>query len=274
MVQREPALYIDGRWAPGGGDDLEVENPATEEVTGVVRQASAADVDAAVAAARAAFPAWAATPVAERAAALRRLRDVIAERADVFADTVHREQGSPPKVARALHVDTPLAVIDETVEALERFPFRTEIGNSLVLREPVGVVGAITPWNLPLHQVVVKVVPALAAGATVVLKPAGLTPLAAFELARAVEAAGLPVGVFNLVPGSGRVVGDMLTRHAADGRAETLPAGTAAYLAPEQVRQAEIGPAADVYSLGLVLLEALTGTRVYPARRRRRRWPA
>ena len=213
MVQREPALYVDGRWVPGGGTELEVENPATEEVTGVVTQASAADVDAAVAAARAAFPAWAATPVPERAAALRRLRDVIAEHADVFADTVHREQGSPPKVARALHVDTPLAVIDRTVEALERFAFRTEIGNSLVLREPVGVVGAITPWNLPLHQVVVKVVPALAAGATVVLKPAGLTPLAAFELARAVEAAGLPPGVFNLVPGSGRVVGDLITRH-------------------------------------------------------------
>jgi aldehyde dehydrogenase (NAD+) len=212
-VQREPALYIDGRWVPGGGADLEVENPATEEVIGVVTQADTADVDAAVAAARAAFPAWAATPVAERAAVLRRVRDVIAERADVFADTVHREQGSPPKVARALHVDTPLAVIDRTIDALERFPFRSEVGNSLVLREPVGVVAAITPWNLPLHQVVVKVVPALAAGATVVLKPAGLTPLAAFELARAFEAAGLPAGAFNLVPGSGRVVGDLLTRH-------------------------------------------------------------
>jgi aldehyde dehydrogenase (NAD+) len=213
MVQREPALYVDGRWVPGGGADLEVENPATEEVTGVVTQASADDVHAAVAAAKAAFPAWAEASVEQRAALLRRLRDVIAERADVFADTVHREQGSPPRVARALHVDTPLAVIDRTIEALERFPFTSEIGNSLVLREPVGVVAAITPWNLPLHQVVVKVVPALAAGTTVVLKPAGLTPLAAFELARAVDEAGFPPGVFNLVPGSGRVVGDLLTRH-------------------------------------------------------------
>ncbi|WP_214369614.1 aldehyde dehydrogenase family protein [Pseudonocardia sp. H11422] len=212
-ILREPALYIDGRWVPGGGDDLEVENPATEEVIGSITQASASDVDTAVAAARAAFPSWAATPVAERAALLRRVRDVIVERADHFADLVNREQGSPPKVARALHVDTPVAVIDSTIDALEAFPFRSEIGNSLILRQPVGVVAAITPWNLPLHQVVVKVIPALAAGTTVVLKPAGLTPLAAFELARAFEVAGLPNGVFNLVPGSGRVVGDLLTRH-------------------------------------------------------------
>jgi aldehyde dehydrogenase (NAD+) len=209
----EPDLYIDGRWTPGGGADLEVENPATEEVTGRVTQASVEDVEAALAAARAAFGPWAATPVAERAAVLRRLGEVLTERADLFADIINREQGSPPRVARALHVDTPIAVVDATVEALERFEFRSELGNSLILREPVGVVAAITPWNLPLHQVVVKVVPALAAGATVVLKPAGLTPLAAFELARAFEAAGLPAGAFNLVPGSGRVVGDLLTRH-------------------------------------------------------------
>jgi aldehyde dehydrogenase (NAD+) len=210
---REPALYLDGRWVPGGGADLEVENPATEEVCGIVTQASAADVESAVAAAKAAFPAWAGTPVAERAAVLRRVSAVLKERADVFADLVNREQGSPPKSARGLHVDTPIAVTDATIEALERFPFTSEIGNSLIRREPVGVVAAITPWNLPLHQIVVKVIPALAAGAAVVLKPAGLTPLSAFELARAFEAAGLPAGVFNLVPGSGRVVGDLLTRH-------------------------------------------------------------
>lgn len=212
-LKREPALYIDGCWSPGGGDDLEVENPATEQATGVVTQACSADVDAAVAAARAAFPGWAQRPAAERGAVLRRLREIIAERADVFADTVHREQGSPPRVARALHVDTPLAVIDATLDALERFAFRRTVGNSQILREPAGVVAAITPWNLPLHQVVVKVVPALAAGTTVVLKPAELTPLTAFELARAFEAAGLPAGVFNLIQGSGSVVGDMLVRH-------------------------------------------------------------
>ena len=118
-VQRENALYIGGRWVPGGGGDLEVESPATEEVTGVVPQASAGDVDTAVAAARAAFPGWAATPAVERATLLRRLRGVIAERAELFADTVHREQGSPPRVARVLHVDTPLAVIDAQAEGAQ-----------------------------------------------------------------------------------------------------------------------------------------------------------
>jgi aldehyde dehydrogenase (NAD+) len=212
-VQREPRLYIDGRWVPGDAADLEVENPATEEVTGVISQASAGNVEAAVAAAKGAFPSWAATSVPERAAVLRRVRQILAERADIFAAIINREQGSPPRVARGLHVDTPIAVVDATVEALERFPFTTELGNSLIRREPVGVVAAITPWNLPLYQVIVKVIPALAAGTTVVLKPAGLTPLAAFELARVFDAAGLPAGVFNLVPGSGRVVGDLLTRH-------------------------------------------------------------
>ncbi|MFC9454394.1 aldehyde dehydrogenase family protein [Streptomyces sp. NPDC056983] len=212
-VTRESELYIDGVWSPGGGFDLEVENPSTEEVIGVITQASAEDVERAVAAAKAAFPGWSTMSVPERTAVLRRARDVLAERADMFADIINREQGSPLKLARALHVDTPLAVMDATIEALQSYPFTAELGNSLIRREPAGVVAAITPWNLPLHQVIVKVIPALAAGATVVLKPAGLTPLAAFELARVFDAAGLPAGVFNLVPGSGRVVGDLLTRH-------------------------------------------------------------
>jgi aldehyde dehydrogenase (NAD+) len=210
---REPALYIGGDWVAGGGSECEVENPATEETTGVVAQASPTQVDHAVGAARAAFDSWANTPVQDRANALRRLHDVIADRAETFATLITREQGSPPPLARKLHVDTPLAVIARSADALEEFPFRQRRDNSVILREPVGVVSAITPWNLPLHQVVVKVVPALAAGCTVVLKPAALTPLTAFELARAFEAAGFPPGVFNLVTGGGRDVGDQLTRH-------------------------------------------------------------
>jgi aldehyde dehydrogenase (NAD+) len=210
---REPHLYIGGEWVPGGGSYSEVGDPATEEVTGVVTQASPADVDAAVAAARAAFPRWAATGVDERVALVRRLHDVIEQRAEVFAGLITREQGSPPRVARKLHVDLPVEVIARTADALAQFPFRSTIGTSTILREPIGVVAAITPWNLPLHQVVVKVVPALAAGVTVVLKPAALTPLAAFELARAIESAGFPAGTFNLVTGDGRTVGDQLTRH-------------------------------------------------------------
>jgi aldehyde dehydrogenase (NAD+) len=210
---REPALLIGGTWVPGSGPECEVENPATEQVTGISAQASAAEVDAAVDAARAAFRPWSRTAVSERAAFLRRLHEVISARAGRFAELITREQGSPPPVARKLHVDVPLAVIEQTASALEEFSFRSELGNSVILREPVGVVAAITPWNLPLHQVVVKVVPALAAGATVVLKPAALTPLSAFELARAITDAGAPPGVFNLVPGSGRDVGDRLARH-------------------------------------------------------------
>ena len=211
---REGALYIGGAWVAGHGGECEVENPATEEITGAVTQASIADVDHAVDAARTAFPLWASTPVADRVAALRRLHEVIAGRADRFASLITREQGSPPPVARKLHVDTPLAVIARTADALAEFPFRSRRDNSVILREPVGVVAAVTPWNLPLHQIVVKVVPAIAAGCTVVLKPAALTPLTAFELARAFEAAGFPPGVFNLVAGGGRLVGDRLSRHS------------------------------------------------------------
>ncbi|WP_240812642.1 aldehyde dehydrogenase family protein [Streptomyces sp. DASNCL29] len=209
---RENNLYINGAWVSGSAGEQEIENPVTETVTGVVTQAGAAEVDAAIEAAATAFPAWAATPVSERVTLLRRLHARITEQADHFAHLVTREQGSPPKVARGLHVDVPLSVIAKTIEATEEFPFRRELGNSVILREPVGVVAAITPWNLPLHQVVAKVVPALAAGCTVVLKPAALTPLSAFELARAIEAAGFPAGVFNLVTGGGREVGDRLTR--------------------------------------------------------------
>lgn len=212
-VLREPRLLIGGEWVSGSAGEIEVEDPATGEVTGIVTQASRQDADAAVAAAQAAFPSWAAVPVAERAAILRRLHAIVSQRAEHFAALITREQGSPPVLARKLHVDVPLAVIGDTADALEAFPFRSEIGNSLIVREPVGVLAAITPWNLPLHQVVVKVIPALAAGATVVLKPAALTPLASFELARALVDAGLPAGAFNLVVGSGRDVGDHLTRH-------------------------------------------------------------
>ncbi|HEX3833589.1 MAG TPA: aldehyde dehydrogenase family protein [Solirubrobacteraceae bacterium] len=210
---RENKLFLDGRWIPGAGDECEVEDPATEVVTGVATTASLAQVDEAVAAARAAFEPWAATPVPARVAFLRRLHTVISERAERLAGLITREQGSPPSVARRLHVDTPLAVIEQTANALEQFEFVSEINNSRILREPVGVVAAITPWNLPLHQIIVKVVPVIAAGATVVLKPAALTPLTAFELARAFADAGAPAGIFNLVPGAGHDVGDRLTRH-------------------------------------------------------------
>lgn len=211
-MQWENELLIGGRWIPGGGPDLEVEDPTTEKIIGVVTQAAPDDVEMAVAAARRAACDWAQTSIADRAALLRRIRDTIAQRADLFAETIHREQGSPLPLAQRLHVATPLSVMDATINALERFSFTTELDNSTIVREPVGVVAAITPWNLPLHQVVAKVFPALAAGATVVLKPAELTPITAFEMARAFDAAGLPAGVLNLVVG-GPAIGQQLVRH-------------------------------------------------------------
>ena len=210
---REPDLYLDGRWVPGQGDDCPVECPATEETVAVTTQASETQLDEAVGAARSSFAGWAETSVVARTALLRRLHQILTERADLFAETITKELGTPPPLNRRFQVDVPLAALSATAGALETYPFRSEIGTSLILREPVGVVGAITPWNLPLHQVLVKIAPALAAGNTVVLKPAELTPLASFELARAIEAAGFPAGVFNLVPGPGETIGAALAAH-------------------------------------------------------------
>lgn len=212
---REPLLFIGGEWIAAHGSELEVENPAEQRVVGVVTQASSSDVNEAIAAAKQAFPVWSTTPVVERVEFLQRLQVILSERAELFAEIINKEQGSPASLARKLHVDVPLAVLAGTIDALASYGFQSQIGNSIIFREPVGVVAAITPWNLPLHQVLVKVIPALAAGATIVLKPASLTPLVAYELARAIDEAGLAPGAFNLVPGSGAVVGDILT-HSSD----------------------------------------------------------
>ncbi|MEV1287622.1 aldehyde dehydrogenase family protein [Micromonospora sp. NPDC049679] len=208
------ALYIDGKWAPASGTaSIPVENPATEEVLAHVPAATAADVDRAVAAARAAFGPWAATPAPERAAHLDRLHTALAARADGIARTVAHELGTPLKMATRIQAGLPLAVLRSYVELAARPPAEETIGNSLVVREPVGVVGAITPWNYPLHQVVAKLAPALAAGCTVVLKPSELTPLVAYLLFDAIDEAGLPPGVVNLVTGTGPVVGEAIAAH-------------------------------------------------------------
>ncbi|GAA3813130.1 aldehyde dehydrogenase family protein [Sphaerisporangium flaviroseum] len=213
MTHRD-TIYIGGEWvAPTGHARRDVEDPATGAVVGSVPEAGAGDVDRAVAAARAAFPGWAATPVAERAQALRRLHEELTRRTDALVAAVRAEMGAPEKLAQRVQVGLPLQVLAQTADVAESFGFEEHIGNSLVVREPVGVVAAITPWNYPLHQAMAKVAPALAAGCTVVLKPAELTPLSAYVLANAVADAGLPAGVFNLVPGEGRVVGEALAAH-------------------------------------------------------------
>ncbi|WP_433548376.1 aldehyde dehydrogenase family protein [Streptomyces sp. CA-294286] len=213
-MQAQNRMYIGGEWRPAlGQETIPVVNPADEQVIGHVPAGTAADVDAAVAAARAAFPAWAATPPAERAARLTALRDGLAARKGDVAATVTAELGAPPALAEAVHAGLPIVVAGTYAELAATHPFEEKLGTSTVYAEPVGVVGAITPWNYPLHQIVAKVAPALAAGCTVVLKPAEDTPLTAQLFAEVVHEAGLPAGVFNLVTGLGPVAGQALAGH-------------------------------------------------------------
>ncbi len=213
-VQAQSGMYIGGAWRPALGEDtIPVVNPADEQIIGHVPAGTAADVDAAVAAAREAFPGWAATLPAERAALLGALRDGLAAHKDEIAATVTAELGAPPAMAETVHAGLPVVVAGSYAELAATHPFEERIGNSTVYAEPVGVVGAVTPWNYPLHQIVAKVAPALAAGCTVVLKPAEDTPLTAQLFARVVHEAGLPGGVFNLVTGLGPVAGQALAGH-------------------------------------------------------------
>jgi aldehyde dehydrogenase (NAD+) len=207
--------YINGRWTPSASDaGIDVINPATEEVIDRVPAGDPADVDLAVAAARAAFGGWAATPVPERARHLDAARQLLQERADSVAAAICADMGSPLSFARNVQVGTPLAVLASYVDLLAAYDFGGErVGNSLIVREPAGVVGAITPWNYPLHQIVAKVAAALAAGCTIVLKPTEVAPLAAYELAGIFHETGLPAGVFNLVSGTGKITGEAIAGH-------------------------------------------------------------
>jgi len=202
-------LYIRGAWVPPSGDgSIEVVNSATEEVMGRVPEGTPADVDRAVTAARDASEGWSATPVEERAKSLERLSEGLTARMADVGMLVAGEVGMPLQMATLIQGGVPAIVMGSYAETVRRFAFEEEVGNSVVVREPVGVVGAITPWNFPLHQTVAKVAPALAAGCPVVLKPSEVAPLTAFLLAEVVHDVGLPPGVFNLVSGYGPVVGE------------------------------------------------------------------
>ena len=209
------SIYVDGDWTDAQASErIEVLNPATERPIAAVPAGGPADVDAAVEAAQDAADGWAATPPERRAEHLAALRDALSARRDEAVATVVRELGAPVTLAERVQVGLPLAVLDSYVKLLAEYEFEERVGNSRVFAEPVGVVGAITPWNYPLHQAVAKVAAALAAGCPVVLKPAEDTPLVAYVLAEAAHAAGLPAGVFNLVPGTGPVAGEALVRHS------------------------------------------------------------
>ncbi|MBP2474224.1 aldehyde dehydrogenase (NAD+) [Crossiella equi] len=193
---------------------IEVVNPATEQVIGSVTAGTEANADAAVRAAHAAFPAWAATPLAERTAVARRIVEGIAARREELARLITSEMGAPITFSTNVQVGAPLGVSAGLLGLLDKgYDLTSELGTSLIVREPVGVVAAITPWNYPLYQIVAKVVPALIAGCTVVLKPSEVTPLTADAFAEVARAAGVPEGVFQVVHGYGPVVGEALARH-------------------------------------------------------------
>jgi aldehyde dehydrogenase (NAD+) len=209
-------LYINGQWVPpidGGPGEIEVIDSSTEEVIGRVAQGSKKDVDAAVAAASAAFDSWSRTPIDVRAKYLRDIGAALTARFAEIASTIQGEVGSPKTFAELVQAGLAVGDWDNYAAIIEDFEWETEVGNSLVVREPIGVVGAITPWNYPLYLIVCKVGPALAAGCTVVLKPASVTPLNAYILAEVMDEVGLPAGVFNLVAGPGGEVGEALAKH-------------------------------------------------------------
>jgi len=205
-------LLIDGEWAiPDGRDTIEVIDPATERIIGSVPSGSVADVDAAVAAARHAFNPL--ISVAERRERVAAVIGAMEKRLPDIAETITSEMGAPVRIAKSVQTQVPLAVARGFADVLDSFDFEERVGNSLVVREPYGVIAAITPWNYPLYQVVAKVLPAIAAGCTVVLKPSNEAPLSVFEFVESVQEAGLPAGVLNLVSGPGALIGERLAEH-------------------------------------------------------------
>ena len=204
-------LYVGGAWVtPDGDGTLEVVEASTEQPLGTIPEGTPEDARRAVSAARDAFDDWAATPVAERQRLLRAIADGLEARAGEIAATVTAEVGMPLKLSRIIQAGLPIASFRMAADLLDQISLEEEAGSALVVRDPVGVVGAITPWNYPLHQVACKVAPALAAGCTVVLKPSEVAPLSAFILAEVIDEVGLPAGVFNLVTGTGPVVGEAI----------------------------------------------------------------
>lgn len=212
-----PSLNISGHWIGGEvvptGATTKVVNPADGQVVATVPSGRATDVDLAVAAARAALPAWAATPPADRAVIIRKLGDELTARNEQISAAIAAEIGAPVMLSRFGQAGIPPVVAASVAGIVDEIAWEEQIGNSLIVREPVGVVGAITPWNFPLQQIMTKMAPALLAGNTMVFKPADLAPLSARFLAEAAEAAGVPAGVFNVVYGSGKVVGEAIAVH-------------------------------------------------------------
>ena len=207
-------FYIDGRWVdPLEPRIAEVINPATEAVSGTISLGSAADVDLAVAAARRAFESWSQTSKQERLDLLLAIQAEYTRRSGELGDAVTEEMGAPTALGQGFHVGLGAGHLQTAIEVLREFNFEEQRGPTLIVREPIGVCGLITPWNWPLNQVTVKIFPALATGCTMVLKPPQLAPYSAQILAEIIAAAGTPAGVFNMVQGQGSVIGAALSKH-------------------------------------------------------------
>ncbi|MFT3728653.1 MAG: aldehyde dehydrogenase family protein [Terricaulis sp.] len=208
-------FYIDGKWVPPvKARTHDVINPANEEPCGRISLGSAADVDKAVAAARKAFETFSQTTVAERKALLDKIIAIYQRRIPEMAETISMEMGAPAPLATAAQAPAGLGYLMDARKQLDNFEFDYDYGNGRrILREPIGVIGMITPWNWPMNQVCAKVGPALAAGCTMVLKPSELAPLNAVLFTEILDEAGVPPGVFNLVNGDGPGVGEALSKH-------------------------------------------------------------
>lgn len=207
-------FYINGAWvSPQGRGTLPVVNPATEQAIGKVNCGNTTDVDLAVGAARAAFPAFAETPLAERIALLERIVDLYKSRFDDIGKAISDEMGAPLVFATRFQAGAGLSHFKEILKILKTFEFEEQCGTTRVFREPIGVAGMIVPWNWPMNQITCKVAPALAAGCTMILKPSEMAPTAAAILTDILHEAGVPAGVFNLVSGEGPVVGAAMAAH-------------------------------------------------------------
>ncbi len=213
MDEREE-LYIGGKWiSPNGKGSIEVMNPTTEEIIGMVPIGNSEDLDLAIKSARDAFISWSDSSIETRIDYLNRLTTAIKENSEKMAQLITSEVGTPIEYSRMAMVGTPRVVTRSYAKILESFEWEEEVRNSLIVKEPVGVVGMITPWNFPLHQIIGKVAPAIASGCTMVLKPSKEAPLNSFFLADLIHSIGLPQGVFNLVSGHGRDIGEKMATH-------------------------------------------------------------
>ncbi len=213
MIEKRQ-FYINGQWVdPVTANDLPVIDPATEDTCAVISLGDQADTDAAVAAARAAFPAWADTPLEERVALVKKLRDIYMARRDDMAEAMRMEMGAPTDLAKNNQWGAGVWHLDGFLEALENFEFEYAMGADRMRKEPIGVCAMITPWNWPMNQVFLKAIPALLVGCTMVLKPSEIAPLSSIVFTEMMDEAGFPAGVFNMVNGDGLGVGSQLSSH-------------------------------------------------------------